>query len=167
MAESLGNSAQESARELLRHTLATLAYRAGKALRDAPPEFAGFTIGPGSRTPAQILAHMGDLLDWALSMAMGAQRWQNAPVQSWSEDCARFFTSLSALDDYLASDAPLGMSFERLFQGPIADALTHTGQIAMLRRIAGAPVRGENYVRAEIASGRVGAEQPKPGFEFD
>lgn len=167
MADSLGNATQESARELLRHTVATLAYRAGKALRDAPPEFAGFTIGPVSRTPAQILAHMGDLLDWALSMAKGAQRWQNAPVQSWSEDCARFFTALSALDDYLAGDAPLGMSVERLFQGPIADALTHTGQIAMLRRIAGAPVRGENYAGAEILRGRVGAEQSKPGFEFD
>ena len=154
-------------RELLRHTLATLAYRAGKALRDAPPEFASFAIAPGSRTPGQILAHMGDLLDWGLSMAKGAQRWQNAPVQSWEADCTRFFEALEAFDEYLGSHAPLGTSAERLFQGPIADALTHTGQIAMLRRIAGAPVRGENYARAEIARGRVGAEQAKPGFEFD
>jgi hypothetical protein len=110
---------------------------------------------------------MGDLLDWGLSMAKGAQRWQNAPLQSWDQDCARFFAALEAFDDYLASDAPLGTSAERLFQGPIADALTHTGQVAMLRRIAGAPVRGENYARAEIALGRVGAEQPRPGFEFD
>jgi hypothetical protein len=157
----------DSARDLLRHTVATLAYRAGKALRDAPPEFAAFAIAPGSRTPGQILAHMGDLLDWGLSMAKGAQRWQNAPLQSWDQDCARFFAALEAFDDYLASDAPLGTSAERLFQGPIADALTHTGQVAMLRRIAGAPVRGENYARAEIALGRVGAEQPRPGFEFD
>lgn len=155
------------ARELLRHAVATLAYRAGKALREAPSEFASFAIAPGSRTPGQILAHMGDLLDWGLSMAKGAQRWQNAPVQSWDADCARFFAALEAFDDYLASDAPLGTSPERLFQGPIADALTHTGQIAMLRRIAGAPVRGENYARAEIARGRVGVEQAKPGFEFD
>ena len=75
--------------------------------------------------------------------------------------------ALRAHDEFLASDAPLGISAERLFQGPIADALTHTGQLAMLRRIAGAPMRGENYARAEIARGRVGAEQPKPGFEFD
>jgi hypothetical protein len=157
----------DSARDLLRHTVATLAYRAGKALRDAPPGFATFAIAPGSRTPGQILAHMGDLLDWGLSMAKGAQRWQNAPLQSWDQDCARFFAALEAFDDYLASDAQLGTSAERLFQGPIADALTHTGQVAMLRRIAGAPVRGENYARAEIARGRVGAEQPRPGFEFD
>lgn len=161
------DAAEGRARELLRHTLATLAYRAGKALREAPPEFGNFAIGPGSRTPGQILAHMADLLDWALSMAKGAQRWQNAHVQSWDADCARLFAALEAFDDYLAGDAPLGTSPERLFQGPIADALTHTGQIAMLRRIAGAPVRGENYARAEIASGRVGAEQAKPGFEFD
>lgn len=157
----------DQAREFLRHTVATLAYRAGKALRDAPPEFATFAVSPGSRTPGQILAHIGDLFDWALSMAKGAQRWQNAPLQSWDEDCTRFFAALAAFDEYLASDAPLGTSVERLFQGPIADALTHTGQIAMLRRIAGAPLRGENYAGADIASGRVGAEQAKPGFEFD
>lgn len=161
------DESMDSARDLLRHTVATLAYRAGKALRDAPPGFATFAIAPGSRTPGQILAHMGDLLDWGLSMAKGAQRWQNAPLQSWDQDCARFFAALEAFDDYLASDAQLGTSAERLFQGPIADALTHTGQVAMLRRIAGAPVRGENYARAEIARGRVGAEQPRPGFEFD
>jgi len=157
----------DASRELLRHTVATLAYRAGKALRDASPEFSAFAVSPGSRTPGQILAHMGDLLDWGLSMAKGAQRWQNAPVQSWDTDCARFFAALEAFDEYLASEAPLGTSVERLFQGPIADALTHTGQIAMLRRFAGAPVRGENYARAEITPGRVGSEQAKPGFEFD
>jgi hypothetical protein len=161
------NTTQDSARELLRHTVATLAYRAGKALRDAPPSFAQFAVSPGSRTPAQILAHMGDLLDWALSMAKGAQKWQNFPVQAWEADCDRFFAALNMLDEYLAGDSPLGTSAERLFQGPIADALTHAGQIAMLRRIAGAPVRGENYARAEILRGRVGTEQTKPGFEFD
>jgi hypothetical protein len=161
------NTSEDPARELLRHTVATLAYRAGKALRDAPREFATFVVSPGSRTPAQILAHMGDLFDWALSMAKGAQRWQNAPVQSWDADCARFFAALTVFDEYLASEPQLGVSPERLFQGPIADALTHTGQIAMLRRIAGVPVRGENYARAEIERGRVGAEQTKAGFEFD
>ena len=157
----------DPARELLRHTVATLAYRAGKALRNAPPEFATFTVSAGSRTPAQILAHMGDLLDWARSMAQGAQRWQEGRPQSWDADYDRFFRALAALDEYLATDAPLGMSIERLFQGPIADALTHTGQLAMLRRLAGVPMRSENYARAEITSGRVGAEQAKPGAEFD
>ena len=163
MSDPLGTSS----RELLRHTVATLAYRAGKALRDAPPSFSKFAVSPGSRTPGQIVAHMGDLLEWGLSMAQGAQRWHQAPPGAWDADCARFFGALQALDEYLASDTPLGISVERLFQGPIADALTHTGQIAMLRRIAGAPVRGENYATAEIARGRVGSEQPKPGFEFD
>ena len=156
----------DPARELLRHTVATLAYRAGKALRDAPSSFATFAVSAGSRTPGQILAHMADLFDWALSMAQGAQKWHDSPTQSWDADCERFFRALSAFDDYLASTEPLGTTVERLFQGPVADALTHTGQIAMLRRIAGAPVRGENYARAEISLGRVGAEQAAPKAEF-
>jgi hypothetical protein len=152
---------------MLRHTVATLAYRSGKALRDAPRDFPDFTVRPGSRTPAQILAHMGDLFDWALSMAKGAQKWTDSAPRSWDADCDRFFRSLEAFDDYLASDAPLGTSVERLFQGPVADALTHTGQLMMLRRIAGTPVRSENYARAEIARGRVGSDQPVPKAEFD
>ena len=160
------DSSSDPARELLRHTVATLAYRAGKALRDAPPSFANFGVNPGSRTPEQIVAHMGDLFDWALSMAQGAQKWHDSAPQSWDAECQRFFRALEAFDDYLASDAPLGTTVERLFQGPVADALTHTGQITMLRRIAGAPVRGENYARAEIARGRVGADQAAPKAEF-
>jgi len=153
-------------RELLRHTVATLAYRAGKALRDAPPSFATFAVSPGSRTPGQIVAHMGDLFDWALSMAQGAQKWHDSPTQSWDADCERFFRALELFDEHLASSKTLGTTVERLFQGPVADALTHTGQIAMLRRMAGAPVRGENYAKAEIARGRVGAEQAPPRVEF-
>jgi len=153
-------------RELLRHTVATLAYRAGKALRGAPPSFGAFSANPGSRTPEQIVAHMGDLLDWALSMAQGAQKWHDSAPQSWDAECQRFFRALEAFDDYLASNKPLGTTVERLFQGPVADALTHTGQIGMLRRIAGSPVKGENYARAEITRGRVGAEQATPKAEF-
>ena len=160
------DSSSDPARELLRHTVATLAYRAGKALRDAPPSFASFAVNPGSRTPEQIVGHMGDLFDWALSMAQGAQKWHDSAPQSWDAECQRFFRALEAFDDYLAGDAPLGTPVERLFQGPVADALTHTGQIMMLRRIAGAPVRGENYARADIARGRVGADQAAPKVEF-
>jgi hypothetical protein len=162
----MDSRSNDPAREFLRHTVATVAYRAGKPLRDAPPEFASYSVNEGSRTPAQILAHLGDLFDWALSMAEGQQRWQDSPSQAWDADCDRFFRALEAFDDYLASDKPLGTSAERLFQGPVADALTHTGQIAMLRRIAGAPIRGENYARAEIAAGRVGATQASPRAEF-
>ena len=153
--------------ELLRHTVATLAYRGGKALRGAPAGFSGFQTAPGVRTPGQILAHLGDLLDWALSLAQGKQEWRDSPPRSWEEDCARFFAALKALDDYLASGAPLATPPEKLFQGAIADSLTHVGQINILRRIAGAPIRGENYYRADIAAGRVGAEQSAPKREFD
>jgi len=152
---------------MLRHTVATLAYRAGKAVRGAPAEFAGFQSAPGVRTPARILAHMGDLLDWALSIAQGKEAWHNSAPLEWDAEVARFFAALKAFDGYLASGKKLQTTVERLFQGPIADALQHTGQLTILRRIAGAPIRGENYSKADIVAGRVGAEQPAPKREFD
>jgi hypothetical protein len=152
---------------LLRHTVATLAYRGGKAVRGASPEFATFKAGPTSRTPAEILAHIGDLLDWALSIAEGEEKWHNGEAMPWNEGVARFHAALEALDDRLASGAPLAAPPEKLFQGPIADALTHVGQINLLRRIAAQPVRGENYFRADIGAGRVGVDQPKSKVEFD
>jgi hypothetical protein len=156
-----------SDRLFLRHAVATLAYRAGKALRSAPATFADFTVASGTRTPAQIVAHMGDLFDWALSLARGEERWHNSTPLPWDREVARFFAALQAFDAYLASEEPLGESAERLFQGPIADALTHTGQLTMLRRLAGAPIRGENYARATIAAGTVGLAQASPIYEFD
>jgi hypothetical protein len=152
---------------MLRHTLATLAYRGGKAVRGAPEGFGTFLAAPTTRTPLAILAHIGDLLDWALSLADGRHEWHDSPPRSWDDEVARFFASLASLDRRLASGSPLGCPPERLFQGPIADALTHVGQIAMLRRMAGAAVRGENYSKAEISAGRVGPEQPAPRREFD
>ena len=152
---------------LLRHTLATLAYRAGKAVRGAPAEFAGFQAAPGVRTPAQILAHMGDLMDWALSLARGKQEWRNSQPLAWDAEAARFFAALKAFDDFLASGEPVGAPLANLFQGPVADALQHTGQLTILRRMGGAPIRAENYFKAEIAMGRVGAEQAAPKREFD
>jgi hypothetical protein len=156
----------DSSRQLLRHTLATLAYRAGKTLRDAPDSFAAFSTGEKGRTPAHILAHMGDLFDWALSIVQGKQAWHDSTPLPWPQEVERFFKTLQAFDDYLASDAPLAAPPEKLFQGPVADALTHTGQMAMLRRMAGCPMRGENYFRAEIVAGRVGPDQAAPGREF-
>ncbi len=160
-------SSSDDKRELLRHTVATLAYRGGKAVTGAPPEFKDFRIAEGSRTPGEILAHIGDLLDWALSIAVGKQTWHNSTPLPWEVETARFFAALEAFDSYLASDQPLGSPVEKLFQGPIADALTHVGQITMLRRIAGGPIKGENYYRAEIESGRVGADQSSRRVEFD
>ena len=152
---------------MLRHTVATLAYRGGKALRGAPADFSGFRAAPGSRAAGQILAHIGDLLDWALKLTEGTHEYHETQPQTWEKDTARFFAALEALDRRLASVAPLGYPPERLFQGPVADALTHVGQIAMLRRIAGAPLRGENYFKAAITAGRAGAAQAAPVFEFD
>ena len=151
---------------MLRHALATLAYRAGKALRGAPSDFSGFAPAAGSRTAGQILAHMGDLMDWGASIALGAQKWRDTPPGDWDADLRRFFDALAAFDGALAN-APLEEStVNKLFQGPIADALQHTGQLTMMRRLAGAPIKGENYFVADIAAGRVGIDQPAPRREF-
>jgi hypothetical protein len=151
-------------RELLRHTLATLAYRANRALENAPASFAEFN-GAG-RCPITILAHMGDLFEWALSIAQGSERWSNATPLAWPAEQQRFFSALSAFDAFLASSAPLHAPIERLMQGPVADAFTHTGQLAMLRRMAGSPIRGENFYIASIAAGQVSAAQPAPVKTF-
>ena len=157
---------QAGERAFLRHTVATLAYRGGKAVRDAPAGFSGFRADESSRTAGQILAHLGDLLDWALSKARGQEAWKDVAPRAWDEDVARFHVALGAFDAYLASEATLHCAPEELFQGPIADALTHVGQIAFLRRLAQAPVRGENYARADIKAGRTGPEQTAPRREF-
>jgi len=159
-------NAEDPARQLLRHTLATLAYRGGKVLRGAPDNFSSFNCGSGCRAAGEILAHIGDLLDWALSMAEGNQRWFDSKPQVWTADVKAFHEKLAAFDAYLASDKPLQAPVEKLFQGPVADALTHVGQIAILRRLAGSPVKGENYFAADISAGRVGTEQSAPKREF-
>ena len=151
-------------REFLRHTLASLAYRAARALENAPASFAEFS-GAG-RLPVQILAHMGDLFDWALSAVQGREHWHTSKPHPWHIEAERFFASLYAFDAYLVSNEPLYASAEALFQGPIADALTHVGQLAMMRRLAGAPIAGENYFVADIKAGQVGAEQPAPVQPF-
>ena len=155
-----------SPRQHLRHCLATIAYRGGKTLRGVPDSFANFSAGQGSRTPAQVLAHMGDLMEWALSIAAGQQTWRDSQPLAWKDEIQRFFGTLKTFDDFLAGDQPLQASPERLFQGPLADTLTHIGQIAMLRRLAGASIKGENYFAADIAAGRVGEEQIAPKREF-
>jgi hypothetical protein len=156
----------DPARQLLRHIVATVAYRGGKALRNAPEGFAEFNAGESGRTPAKILAHMGDLFQWALSTTRGQQAWHDSKPLAWNDEVARFFASLKNFDDYLASREPLHAPPERLVQGPLADSLTHIGQLAMLRRIAGCAIKGENYFKADVQVGRVGPEQTAPGFEF-
>lgn len=163
------DAADPATRLFLRHALATLAYRAGKAVRGTPEAFGRYRASPESPSCAEILAHMGDLMDWVLRMVRGEPRWEAATPRPWEAEIDRFFASLGALDAYLASGAPIRWEPGRLFQGGIADALTHTGQIAMMRRLAGHKMKGENYSRADIAAGRVGLEQtaPDPRYEFD
>src|SRR5712692_10424699 len=134
--DATSDAMNDPKRQLLRHAVATLAYRGGKTLRGAPGGFAEFRASEGTRTPGQILAHVGDLLDWALWLAKGKHQWHDSEPLPWDKEVERFFAALSAFDTYLASDDPLGFPAEKLFQGPIADALTHVGQIAMLRRVA-------------------------------
>ena len=154
-------------RALLRHTVATVAYRGGKAVRGAPASFATFSPDGSPRTPAKILAHIGDLYDWALTQAKGAEAWSDSAPLAWDREVERFHATLKRFDDYLASDAPLAASAEKIFQGAIADSLAHVGQLAMLRRLAGANMKSENYSRAEIVTGRLGADQTPARREFD
>ena len=153
--------------QLLRHTVATLAYRGGKAVRGAPEDFQRFQAAPGTRTPGEILAHIGDLLDWGVALADGKHVWHDSKPLPWEQEVSRFHRALEAFDMRLAAGKALGFSAEKLFQGPIADALTHVGQIAMLRRMAGAPIRGENYFRAAIEAGCVGQGQAAALQEFE
>ncbi len=153
-------------KQLFRCTLATLAYRAGKAVRNAPATYAELHGGEGLRTPAQILAHMGDLLDWALSIAKGKQAWHDSKPLPWEKEVKRFFAALQNFDEFMASGVAVEAPLEKLFQGPVADALTHVGQLAILRRMAGAALRAENFYKAEITIGRAGADQAAPRQEF-
>ena len=157
----------DSSRKFLRHVLATISYRGGKAMRGAPAGFAEFHASETTRTPGQIVAHIGDLFDWALSQVSGKEKWSDSKPIAWGDGVKRFFASLKALDDYISSDAALSCTPEKLFQGALADALTHIGQISLLRRLAGSHVRAENYSRAEIVAGRVGSEQTPPEKEFN
>lgn len=156
----------DAKRDLLRHTLATLAYRVAKTLREPPEGFATFHAGEAVRTPGQILAHIADLMDWAQKQVKGKQEWHDSQALDIPPGSERLFQSISALDEYIASGAPMACSPESLFQGAIADAFTHVGQLAMLRRMAGGPIRPENYHRADIQAGRVTAKQAPPKMEF-
>ena len=154
-------------RPLLRRIVATLAYRAAKVLRDVPQEFGTTQAGPSTRRPVQIVAHLGDLMTWAISLAHGKSVWKAGGSDDWDVEVGRFFDGLAALDAELRSDQPFDGSAEQLIQGPLADALTHVGQLAMLRGMAGIPVKPESYARAEIVIGRVGLTQAQPRREFD
>jgi hypothetical protein len=163
------DASDPTTRAFLRHALATLAYRAGKAVRGTPEAFGRFRATPESTSVVEILTHMGDLMDWVLRSVEGDPKWTSATPLPWEDEVRRFFASLGALDAYLESEKPILYEPARAFQGGIADALTHTGQLAMLRRLSGFKMKGESYNRADIRIGRVGLEQTPadPKFEFD
>ncbi len=156
-----------SERELLRHALAAMVYRATRAVEHVHSTFGTFRPFEGSRTPVQILAHMGDLCDWALTIAKGHELWRDAVPQTWESEVSRFYECVKTLDNFLAGPSPLSCLVPRLLQGPVADALTHIGQLAMLRRMSGDPMRGENFFLADIEAGRVGPDQAPPKRTFD
>ena len=142
-------------REALRHMIATVAYRGGLAILDAPETFAMFCAHETTRTPGEILAHIGDLLEGSRYLVKGELVDLTSVPLPWKEEIARFFSAVKKLDLCLASQTPLACPVEKLIQGPIGDALTHVGQIVMLRRMAGKPVRAEGYFSAEIIAGAV------------
>ena len=160
------NPADQSTRAVVRQLAATLAYRAAKVLRDTPPGFATFKIAPNSRTPVEIVAHMGDLMKWGTWLARGEHTWKPEGSSDWEKEVDRFFLLLAEMDSLIAANDFNG-SVEKLIQGPLADALTHVGQLSMMRGAAGLPVKPESYARAEIVPGRVGREQAAAKAEFD
>jgi hypothetical protein len=165
--QTLPPGTPDSARAVLRHLTATLAYRAAKVLRDVPAGFSATSFAPEVRSPVRIVAHLADLMAWGVTLAHGDYVWKAEGSDDWDIEVERFFRNLATLDAALAGDGPFGGSVEQLLQGPLADGLTHVGQLALLRGMAGAPVRPESYARAEIVAGRVGPDQAAPRREFD
>ena len=150
-------------RKLLNHFLAALAYRTQKALRNAPGGFGSFRVNDGVRTPAELVRHMASVLGYARTYFIGGRYWPE-PLDSLEEEVERFHEMLGLLAQHLRNgDALLeGMTEERLLQGPFSDAMTHAGQLALLRRLAGAPVPPENFIVAEIREERLGTNQAEP-----
>ncbi|MBV9959835.1 MAG: hypothetical protein JO360_15525 [Acidobacteria bacterium] len=145
-------------RELFRHLVATVAYRCGLAISDAPENFNAFRVHETTRTPGELLAHICDLLEGSLYLVRDELVYLTSAPLSWEKEVARFFSAVKEFDSYLASDLPLACPVEKLVQGPIGDALTHVGQLVMLRRLAGKPVRVEAYFTADIVAGQVNEE---------
>ncbi len=149
-----GTEPLDTTRRLLRHLVATFAYRTARCLRDAPEGFAAFEAGGGVRTPAELVRHMTGLMHFAQGLLTGLPR-QELPPLDWPGEVARLQAAVRALDGAVAGAAAWQTDPLSALQGPLADALTHTGQLATLRRLAGAPLEGANYARAEIRAGQV------------
>jgi hypothetical protein len=153
----------EDKRKLLTHFLAALAYRTQKALRDAPESFGSFRVVDGVRTPAELVRHMTSVLGYARTHFIGGRYWPES-LESLEDEVERFHEMLGLLAQHLRNGDELreGMTEERLLQGPFSDAMTHAGQLALLRRLAGAPVPPENFIVAKIESDHLGPDQAAP-----
>jgi hypothetical protein len=153
---------EDETRRVLRHFLAALAYRAQKALRGAPPEFADFAAGRDVRTPRELVRHMASVLGYARTFFAGGV-YQPEPLETFEAEIERFHAVLGELAAHLRRATPLrGLTYDQLLQGPLADAMTHAGQLAMLRRLSGSPVAAENFLFADISEDRLGSDQPPP-----
>ena len=149
-------------RAMLRHFLAALAYRTQKALRGAPESFGAFQAGSQVRTPADLVRHMTSVLGYARTFFEGGRYWPD-PLPDLDSEVVRFHSMLEDLARHLEAGTELkGTTEERLLQGPFADAMTHAGQLAVLRRLSGSPVRPENFVKADVDPGNLGPDQPEP-----
>lgn len=152
----------DAKRIMLRHFLAALAYRTQKALRDAPPDFGDFQAGERTRTPRELVRHMTSVLGYARTYFVGGRYWPE-PLPTLEDEIARFHSIIGTLAEHLEREDPMiGIAPEQLLQGPFSDAMTHAGQLAMLRRLAGAPVPPENFIVADISVDRLGVEQALP-----
>ena len=151
-------------RELLTHFLAAIAYRTQKALRGAPPHYPGFAAGHQARTPVQLLRHMTSVLGYARTLCLGGSYpIEPEPLAAFDDEIARFHEMVKALGDLLTAGTPTrDISHRQLLQGPFSDVMTHVGQLALLRRLADAPVAPENFVFADMRSDRLGSDQPMP-----
>ena len=138
--------------------VATVAYRGSLAITDAPEDFATFRAHETTRTAGEILAHIGDLLEGSHYLLKGEMIYLTSDPLPWKEEVTRFFSAVRKLDEYLASEEPLACPVEKLVQGPVGDALTHVGQIVMMRRMAGSPIRPGQYFMAEIVAGEIDEE---------
>ena len=149
-------------RELLVHLLAAIAYRAQKALRNAPAEFGDFRPADGVRTPAELVRHMTSVLGYARTFFTGGSFWPDA-LPTLTDEIERFHQTLEDLGSYVQSDEhKCSLTAEQLLHGPLSDAMTHAGQLAMLRRMAGIPIPPENFIYAEIDNRRLGRNQAEP-----
>lgn len=149
-------------RQMLRHFLGALAYRTQKALRDAPEDFALFEAGGGVRTPKELVRHMASVLGYARTFFIGGSYWPE-PLATFDEEVERFHQNLADLRDEIDSNKPLiDTTEERMLQGPFSDAMTHAGQLAMLRRLHGQPVPSENFIMADVSAENVSSDQPDP-----